>query len=287
MNYLLDNIYREYRFSMGDADIVFFSNHDSLSESPDTGLPHSHKLYELFHILEGSMTILTDSAEYSIKQEDTIIVAPETTHCLRVPAGTKRLCMIFAIEKNPTVPSSGSYDGFLNVFSEDITRFHSSHLITGFQRCAKYIENDYPEKDELISACLHEIMALMKTTSAQQEEGSPAESISHTQSSRTYLIDHYFTNNFQNGSLTELAGLLHLSSQQTQRVIKKMYGQSFSERLTMMKMQLAKTLLQETKLSITQISEKCGYTGPNGFFVAFKKYYGSTPNRLKNQIDKS
>ena len=57
MNYLLDNIYREYRFSMGDADIVFFSNHDSLSESPDTGLPHSHKLYELFHILEGSMTI--------------------------------------------------------------------------------------------------------------------------------------------------------------------------------------------------------------------------------------
>lgn len=281
MNYFVNGIYREYRFSMGDANFVFFSNVNSVGENPHKDLLHSHKLYELFHVLHGDMTLVANSERTIVNRGDTVVIAPDIIHTTNIHSGTKRFCMIFTIEKNPSVQNSNYYDSFQRILDGDIIRLDSSLLTPGFERCAQYIKSDFVEKDELITACLHEIMALFKATNSKGEDSPQTNSFSNTDNSRTYLIDHYFTHSFQHGSLTELSEFLHLSSQQTQRIIKKMYGQSFSERLTMMKMQLAKKLLQETKLSVTQIAEKCGYTGPNGFFVAFKKYYGKTPNKLK------
>ena len=281
MNYFVNDIYWEYRFSMGDANFVFFSNINSVGEAPHKGLLHSHKLYELFHVLHGDMTLVADSEKTIINRGETVMIAPGTIHTTSIHPNTTRFCMIFNVEKNQTVQGSNYYDAFRKILEGDIIWLNSPLLSSCFERCTQYIKSSYPEKDELITACLHEIMALIKATNFKGEDTPQINSVSDTDNSRTYLIDHYFTHNFQHGSLTELSELLHLSSQQTQRIIKKMYGQSFSERLTMMKMQLAKSLLQETKLSVTQIAEKCGYTGPNGFFVAFKKYYGKTPNKLK------
>lgn len=287
MNYFVNDIYWEYRFSLGDANFVFFSNINSVGEVPHKGLLHSHKLYEVFHVLHGDMTLVTDSEKTIINRGDTLIIAPGTTHTTNIHPGTKRFCMIFAVEKNPNMPESNYYETFQNIFSGDFIWLDSALLSPCFERCTNYMKSDYSEKDELITACLHEIMALIKATNSNGEQTPQTNTFSDTENSRTYLVDHYFTHNFQHGSLTELSELLHLSSQQTQRIIKKMYGQSFSERLTMMKMQLAKSLLQDTKLSVTQIAEKCGYTGPNGFFVAFKKYYGKTPNKMKKAENKN
>ena len=281
MSYFVNNIYWEYRFSMGDANFVFFSNINTVGTNPHKGLLHSHKLYEIFHVLQGNITLVADTERTLITRGDTVVVAPNTIHTTVIHPDTKRFCMIFAIEKNQAVQGSNYYDTFQKILSEDFVWLDSPLLTSCFTRCAEYIQSNYAEKDELITACLHEIMALIKATNFQGEEAPQVNPFSDTDNSRTYVVDHYFTHSFQHGSLTELSELLHLSSQQTQRIIKKMYGQSFSERLTMMKMQLAKSLLQETSLSVTKIAEKCGYTGPNGFFVAFKKYYGKTPNKLK------
>ncbi len=283
MSYFVNNIYWEYRFSMGDANFVFFSNINTVGTEPHKGLLHSHKLYEMFHVLHGNITLVADTERTFMNRGDTVIIAPGTTHTTNIHPDTKRFCMIFAVEKNPSVQGSNVYDAFQKILADDFVWLDSPLLGSCFNRCAEYIQCDYSEKDELITACLHEIMALIKATNSHGEETMQIARPSDNDNSRTYVVDRYFTHSFQHGSLTELSELLHLSSQQTQRIIKKMYGQSFSERLTMMKMQLAKSLLQETKLSVTQIAEKCGYTGPNGFFVAFKKYYGQTPNKLKKE----
>ncbi len=287
MSYFVNDIYWEYRFSLGDANFVFFSNINSVGEAPHKGLLHSHKLYELFHVLQGDMTLVADSERTIINRGDTVIIAPGTTHTTNIHPAAKRFCMIFTVEKNPAVQDSNYYDSFQKILEGDIIWLDSQLLTPCFERCAQYVKSEYAEKDELITACLHEIMALIKATNSHGENHPQINTFSDTDSSRTYLIDHYFTHSFQHGSLTELSELLHLSSQQTQRIIKKMYGQSFSERLTMMKMELAKTLLQDTNLLVTEIAEKCGYTGPNGFFVAFKKYFGKTPNKLKRKANRT
>ena len=286
MSHFENHIYGECRFSIGDVNFLFFPNTNSVGGVTQKSLLHSHKLYELFHVLHGEMSLITDSETKLINQGNTVIVAPGTIHTTRIHPAGKRFGMMFSIEKNQTLSQSNYYDVFLKILSENITNFDSPLLAPCFERCAQYVKSDYSEKNELITACLHEIMALVKATSPHEENLSPTNTFSDTDKSRIYLIDHYFSHSFRHGSLTELSESLQLSVQQTQRIIKKIYGQSFSERLTIMKMELAKTLLQDTNLPIAEIAEKCGYTGPNGFFVAFKKYYGKTPNKLKNECVK-
>ncbi|MBP3448042.1 MAG: helix-turn-helix domain-containing protein [Clostridia bacterium] len=278
--------YQEYRISIGNADFVFFSDITAVSRQQvsDTTL-HSHKFYELFHVLRGSITIATETQERDFHEKDTVILAPGVFHSTFLHAESMRFSMVFTIEKNPKVSNSSYYESFCEILNEDVTvleAFMGSHA---FHRCARYFQSDYIEKDELITSCLHEIVALMKVTKFDDQKLLPSDILTNTNHSRNYIIDDYFVNKFHNGSLENLAELLNLSPQQTQRIIKKLYSQSFSERIAMMKMNYAKTLLQHTNLSVTNIAEKCGYSRTNGFFVAFKKYYNKTPNELRKEAN--
>lgn len=284
MKFFPHSNYQEYHFTIGDADFVFFSDADTVSDKQNGGTTmHSHKFYEVFHVLRGSITIFTEVGKIDLEEEDTAIISPEVTHTTEINPGSLRISMIFSMEKNQKNTASGYYDTFLNILNNKVSRIDSFVGAQTFKRCARYFQSDYAEKNELMIACLHEIMVLIKAT--QRPEKQTLELAVDTGNLRPYIIDDYFVNKFRHGSLVKLAELLNISPQQTQRIVKKMYSQSFSERITMMKMHYAKSLLLDTDISIAQIAAKCGYSGTNGFFVAFKKYYGKTPNELRKEYN--
>lgn len=275
--------YSSYQFTVGDTDFTFFAIPSSLAEIQSSGTTmHSHKFYELFHVLRGNITVFTEVGEVSLKDKDTAIISPDLGHTTAIKSSSLRICISFSMQKNKKAPNSNYYETFQTIFKNKIVRLDSFAGSHAFRRFARYFQSDLPEKDELLTACLHEIMVLIK--SAHHAESTTSSLLIDSNHMRTYIIDDYFTNQFHKGSLNKLAEMLHLSTQQTQRIVKNMYHQSFSERITMMKMQYAKTLLLDTDLSVSQIAEKCGYSGTNGFFVSFKKYYGTTPNELRHSL---
>ena len=104
---------------------------------------------------------------------------------------------------------------------------------------------------------------------------------------RKYIINEYFNSHFEGKTLSKLSDMLHLSTQQTQRIIKKTYGQTFRERMIYAKMRYAKSLLTTTDLSISQIASMVGYTCVHSFFDTFKKEFGITPNEYRKGYKKS
>ena len=274
----LDN-YQEYHFSVGDTNFTFFSETNSLAHQQNSGTTmHSHRFYELFHVLRGNITIHTAVGNVALREGDTVIVSPELMHTTQFAAGSLRICMTFSIEKS----KSGSHSNYYETFQKILSKPYIHTTATSdqpFKRLAYYFQSNYSERDELIISCLHEIMVLIKIAHGSQNNMSSV--LPDTNSLRTYIVDNYFALNYQNGSLVKLAELLHLSPQQTQRIIKKMYSQSFSEKIVQSKMQYAKRMLLNSNLSIAQIAANCGYNSTNGFFVAFKKHYGKTPNHFR------
>ena len=100
---------------------------------------------------------------------------------------------------------------------------------------------------------------------------------------RVYIIEEYFNEHYkENISLKELAKRLYLGEQQTERIVKKIYGVGFRKRLLKIRIKSAMELLAETNKSILQISEEVGYESYNGFYNAFKKLTGSTPEKWRN-----
>lgn len=63
--------------------------------------------------------------------------------------------------------------------------------------------------------------------------------------------------------------------------IKQATGMSPNEYLNRVRMERAKTLLRESRLSITEIAEATGFASSRYFSTAFKKYTGSTPSQYK------
>ncbi|MBO5407846.1 MAG: helix-turn-helix domain-containing protein [Clostridia bacterium] len=278
--------YREYHLTIGDANFFFISDTNFIAESQHLGVTmHSHKFYELFYVLNGSMILVTEHGNTQLNEGDFACISPGVTHTTIIHPNSKRLEMVFSLERSSSKTNHKYYQAYKTIFKKKTLHIPSFSGANAFKRLVRYFTSEHPDKNELIIACLHEIMILMKAT--QNTEDSPLEmmNVEDSNNYRNYLIDEYFVNKFQHASLSNLAHLLHLSPQQTQRIIKNIYHQTFTERVTQMRMEYAKKLLSESRLSVSQIATECGYTGSNGFFVAFKKHFGTTPKEMRKKLE--
>ncbi|MDD3409173.1 MAG: helix-turn-helix domain-containing protein [Eubacteriales bacterium] len=84
-------------------------------------------------------------------------------------------------------------------------------------------------------------------------------------------------------SLTMLADSFGVSEVYMSRLFKKHMGETFSQVLEKTRMTAARDMLRDTRLSVAQISEKCGYTSAHAFRRAFKRFFGDLPSEKREE----
>lgn len=85
-------------------------------------------------------------------------------------------------------------------------------------------------------------------------------------------------------SLEAIAHQFHLSSRQIRRIIQKEFGVSPIELIQTRRLLLAKQLLTETALPITQVAFASGFSSLRRFNDAFLKHYHMPPKHLRKTI---
>ncbi|WP_282942880.1 response regulator [Paenibacillus sp. RC67] len=83
--------------------------------------------------------------------------------------------------------------------------------------------------------------------------------------------------------MREVADQIHLNPSYFSALFKEQTGFTFSVYVTRSRLQKAKELLLQTRLSITDISEQVGYQTPKYFIKLFKDYEGISPNQYRKQ----
>lgn len=92
-------------------------------------------------------------------------------------------------------------------------------------------------------------------------------------------IIRYLNENFNKDIVQdEIAGKFYISPQYLSRLFKEQTGKNFSDYLIMLRLSKAKELLEETNMSIKDISYSVGYSDPNYFSRLFKKEMGISPS---------
>lgn len=95
----------------------------------------------------------------------------------------------------------------------------------------------------------------------------------------------YIRQNFQkNLSLEEVAQSAGISPYYFSKLFKEETGMNFTEYLTGLRIETAKQLLSNPKLSIKQVCVDSGYANPNYFSRIFKKWTGITPTEFRDRI---
>lgn len=88
-------------------------------------------------------------------------------------------------------------------------------------------------------------------------------------------------------TLVSLSERLHISSNYLSATIKKNTGETFIGLLTRKRMEKAKEYLLCTSLKIQEIAGRCGYSDQHYFSYCFKKYYGMSPNKMRENAAKA
>ena len=91
-------------------------------------------------------------------------------------------------------------------------------------------------------------------------------------------IDYIYKNKSENITVENMAKVCHISQSYFSRLFSKEMGQSFSNYISKLKIKWAKDILEESDMSISQISDELGFNEPGYFIKIFKKYEGMTPS---------
>lgn len=89
-----------------------------------------------------------------------------------------------------------------------------------------------------------------------------------------YVNAHYTDYDF---SLTTLEAHFNCSSSTINKIFKQTQNMTMSKYVEQKRMNLANELLAQRQNTVVEISQKCGFTNPNSFYKAYRRFYGHAP----------
>lgn len=92
----------------------------------------------------------------------------------------------------------------------------------------------------------------------------------------SYVEEHY-----RDGELSELAGLLHCDFYWLSREIKKVTGKTYTDLVQEKRLNQAVYLLENTNMSVMEISMSVGYDNVSYFHRIFQRRFGVTPRKYR------
>lgn len=104
----------------------------------------------------------------------------------------------------------------------------------------------------------------------------------HINQAKTYIHDYFNTSI----TLDDVAFEVDLSPNYFSHLFKQEFGMTFIDYLTHVRLEKAKGLLEENKLTLKEIGYMVGYKDPNYFSRVFKKHYDESPKHFQRAIFK-
>jgi AraC-like DNA-binding protein len=100
----------------------------------------------------------------------------------------------------------------------------------------------------------------------------------------TMSILRYVEDNYRDGELGELAGMLHYDLPWLSRRIKELTGRNYTRLVQEKRMRQAAYLLQVSQLTVAEVAEAVGYENISYFHRLFQKTYGCSPRSYRCQV---
>lgn len=247
---------------------------------------HSHANFEYHTSLKGSAVLETEKRTVTLSENDSLIIFPDTFHkFIEQDKDSAVLSFSFSVKKGRSSCSADYY----SLISEQLASNDGILIIEDNSTVSEYLKriaaNIYSSKPfaiEEMKALLTLIFTQLLSIFANIDKGGVTEAESPEYDTRVYIIEEYFNEHYmENISLRRLSERLYLGEKQTDRIIRRAFGLGFRDHLCKIRLKSAKALLEETELSVKEISERAGYSSYNGFYQAFKEKLGMSPNEYR------
>lgn len=256
-----------------------FFFHYNRDLSSNMSKPHFHETYEIYYLISGQRRYFIENELYDVYPGDMILIPGMKIH---------------KVWNTPSVSHHDYHERFLlTPKREDIPDIFLPCFDTHFYHLPQ-------DARETILECFHSLQADSKNHDAYTTYYNHANlvkilctlarlpaSAKHTkQLSKNDLIMQdaalYIKNNCSSQlKLNEIAEKYYFSKEYFSTTFKEATGFGFNEYLNQMRISKSIDLLNDTSLSITEISDACGFNDSNYFATVFKKIMGGSPKQFR------
>lgn len=241
-------------------------------------LPHTHNHMELFYIVGGKGQFLIEDKLYPVSASKLVIINNNVSH---TEIGVKEAPLqyiVLGIEglKLPAGEASNGQYVILDSFDE------SREIFSCIKNILREMEIKSPGYEDICQAYT-EILTIRLMRSI--ELAVPLESQSGASNRQCAVAKRYIDLHFKEAlTLEQLAEQAHVNKYYLSHAFKREYGISPINYMISRRIKESKYLLEETDLSVSDISQLLGFSSLSYFSQVFHKSQGSSPMEYRQSV---
>ena len=255
---------------------------------PIPGHSHGAGSYEVHYIPYGYGTLKLPGRTYPVKPNTLYVTGPQVQHA-QIPSQEDAMVeYCIYIHTDMLHPSSKIHNREFDLMSRFLstafwfgTDQHNIHLL--FQKLFEELSNHPIGYLCQAEALLRQIIVNIVRNYKQDQVLAELPESNRAISNPSLLLEEAFLMEYDSLTLEALSSRLALSARQTQRLLKKQYGQTFLQKRTQARMAAAVSLLADPSLNLTAIAERTGYSSVEHFSTAFRKFYKTSPREYRKR----
>lgn len=234
---------------------------------------HYHDLFEIYFLESGTCIYFIDNKSYQLVPGDIAIIPAGVIHNTHYKNSRySRMLINFSTRFIPAA---------VMPFLKSIRYlYRNSDITDSLYTLFRQIETEYEKNTELSEEILCCYMHMLFFMLARNENV-----YDDTRTRNEYIENavNYIQKNYSTAiSLASTAKMFSVSPEHFSREFKKETGFGFCEYINLLRLKKAEQLLKQTqKISVTEVSEQCGFNDSNYFSVKFKKMYGMSPKKMQ------
>ena len=241
---------------------------------------HFHNEIELIYILDGTVTLHTNSRSYTINPKEMAVIMPGEIHSY-TSEGVNR-CYI--IKFYPVTAVEGADFSHLRFLEHVITPQHSFYCKA--QRLMENVAKEFTDKNcgyELAINCdLSNIILLFLRNVPFASVSSEENKKQSKQLELLYKVDSFVNSNYHSHiSLEDISSHTGYSTYYFSHFFKEATGQNFSDYLILFRLERALYAINNSEKNLTDIAFDCGFNSIRSFNRAFQNYLKITPSEYR------
>ena len=238
--------------------------------------------YEINYVVSGMGSITSGKKVMPVAPGDMYIASKGVSHNIKSNSNSRLRFIYFTFDFLSIAPSElkNFYDNAGSLVVKD--KMRSGNLFSTL------IDEFYSEQSMNREMCEYIMKVIILSgyrncSSEHSVKYSPDISMEKKKTIIYSVIKYMEQNYTEINSVKEIAEKFSYTSNYLSHLFKKYTGLSLKEYMITVKMQKAKDLIREGKLSLNEVAQLCGYDSIPSFCRMFKKYIDTTVNEVKNQ----
>ncbi len=267
--------------------LINISKHTRFASFPK----HRHDFVEMVYMCKGSTVHIVNNKEILLSEGDVLILNQNAVQEI-LPAGENDIAVNFTIlpqffdktlemlneEETPLrrfiincTAGHSDTDGYLHFKTGDILTVHNL-----LENLIYTIIHDTPNKRKINEFTMG--LLFLQFINYSDRLG-----FEDNEQSVIASVLKYIEDNYKDGSLSEIADILHYDLYWLSREIKRRTGRTYTELLQEKRLSQAAYLLANTGINVSDIAESVGYNNISYFYRIFAERFGVSPKKYRDK----